>query len=160
MDQQSRNLQELVLDGAELTDRSIHHIARCTNLCKLQISFCEGLSDQALRYIQVSWCIVYIIEIILLLINTSLPIRSKLKVEGLTNKKVCAPIFNAYYMYLCQTSWGGGLVLITLKHLQINILTNISFKFLCYFWMYEPVTQVTALQSLTLSHHMKKYRHY
>lgn len=53
VDQQLNNLQELMLDGADLTDKSIHHIARCAKLNKLQISFCEGLTDQALKYIQV-----------------------------------------------------------------------------------------------------------
>lgn len=53
VDQQLNNLLELMLDGAELTDKSIHHIARCAKLNKLQISFCEGLTDQALKYIQV-----------------------------------------------------------------------------------------------------------
>lgn len=53
VDQQLNNLRELMLDGAELTDKSIHHIARCAKLNKLQISFCEGLTDQALKYIQV-----------------------------------------------------------------------------------------------------------
>lgn len=54
VDNQLNNLRELMLDGADLTDKSIHHIARCAKLNKLQISFCEGLTDQALKYIQVT----------------------------------------------------------------------------------------------------------
>lgn len=52
VDNQLNNLRELMLDGADLTDKSIHNIARCAKLNKLQISFCEGLTDQALKYIQ------------------------------------------------------------------------------------------------------------
>lgn len=54
VDNQLNNLRELMLDGADLTDKSIHHIARCAKLNKLQISFCEGLTDRALKYIQVT----------------------------------------------------------------------------------------------------------
>ncbi|XP_062577595.1 F-box/LRR-repeat protein 2-like [Saccostrea cucullata] len=52
VDNQHQNLEELVLDGAELSDKSFHHIARCAKLKKLHVSFCEGLTDQSLRYIQ------------------------------------------------------------------------------------------------------------
>ena len=47
------NLEQLDLDGAELTDTSIQALLQCTQLQGLAISFAELLTDTALLCIQV-----------------------------------------------------------------------------------------------------------
>ena len=51
--QHHETLQELTIDGAEITDNCYKQIATCTNLISLQSSFCEMLSDNSLIYLQV-----------------------------------------------------------------------------------------------------------
>ncbi|KAK3085362.1 hypothetical protein FSP39_002152 [Pinctada imbricata] len=52
VDYQGEHIKQLELDGAELTDASIQHIARCPQLSMLMISFCDNLTDQSLRLLQ------------------------------------------------------------------------------------------------------------
>ncbi|KAH3859996.1 hypothetical protein DPMN_022886 [Dreissena polymorpha] len=49
---QSAHLQELELDGAEITDASLYSISQCMDLQRLGISFCECLTDQSLQYLK------------------------------------------------------------------------------------------------------------
>lgn len=49
----SSTLEELELDGAELTDVATKALAHCQNLTSLSISFCELLTDASLYSIQV-----------------------------------------------------------------------------------------------------------
>ncbi|KAK6168393.1 hypothetical protein SNE40_020937 [Patella caerulea] len=46
------SLQELTLDGEDLSDNTIYLVAKCTKLKTLQISFCELLTDLSLQYLQ------------------------------------------------------------------------------------------------------------
>ncbi|XP_052812556.1 uncharacterized protein LOC128240101 [Mya arenaria] len=48
----SAHLEALELDGAEITDNSIQHIAECRCLKHLAMSFCESLTDRSLEYIR------------------------------------------------------------------------------------------------------------
>lgn len=51
-DRHSDWLEELELDGAELTDYAVMALVRCGKLSSLSISFCELLSDISLQHIQ------------------------------------------------------------------------------------------------------------
>lgn len=45
-------LEEVELDGAEISDAGIQQLARCTQLKHLGISFCECLTDMSLEYLK------------------------------------------------------------------------------------------------------------
>ncbi|XP_041455282.1 uncharacterized protein LOC121408036 [Lytechinus variegatus] len=51
-DERLAKLKCLRLDGAELTDLSIHHVVQCPNLEELNISFCEQLTDYSLTMLK------------------------------------------------------------------------------------------------------------
>ncbi|KAL4230606.1 hypothetical protein ACF0H5_010983 [Mactra antiquata] len=50
--QHCEHLQEIELDGAEISDIGIQHLSLCKQLKCLELSFAECLTDQALEYIQ------------------------------------------------------------------------------------------------------------
>lgn len=48
-----QHLQEVELDGAEISDIGIQQLSCCKQLKHLEMSFCECLTDQSLEYLMV-----------------------------------------------------------------------------------------------------------
>ena len=53
VEKQNQHLEEVELDGAEISDSGVEQLSYCKQLKHLGISFCECLTDQSLEYIKV-----------------------------------------------------------------------------------------------------------
>lgn len=53
VDSHCEHLEELELDGAEVSDEGIKHVSSCSRLKHFGVSFCECLTDQSLEYLKV-----------------------------------------------------------------------------------------------------------
>ncbi|XP_030836183.1 uncharacterized protein LOC578435 [Strongylocentrotus purpuratus] len=139
-DERQAKLRCLRLDGAELTDISIHHAVQCPNLEELSSSFCEQLTDHSLTMLK-KW---------------KKPVRLRLQKgkefseEALANLFISPQMSNLTYLDLseCSELRDPGLINIATR---CPLLTHLAIE---WCWFISDVGLVQVLDNCSLLKHL------